>query len=241
LRSCDARVDTNPAAIQTDRKLRRQPLERRDMRNPMEAAARSRQPNLRGEGARLRTELFDAAMRILDRAPATQLSLRMVAREAGVAAPSIYAHYPNAQTMMLAIVRECWRQLADEMALVVPPGRTDDPFGELQSQMNAYVRFAMERPSRYQLLFGAQPMASENYPESPGLLQPAFRHVLSCVERISSQHPGVPRDARADTLLTLAIAHGRIAIAHLAPERPGNGQDAVAAFVANALRRVFED
>lgn len=189
----------------------------------------------------MRTELFDAAMRILDRAPATQLSLRMVAREAGVAAPSIYAHYPNAQTMMLAIVRECWRQVADDMAFAVSTGRQEDPFCELQAQMDAYVRFAMERPSRYQLLFGAQPMASENYPESPGLLQPAFRHVLSCLERMSSQHPGAPRDARADALLTLAIAHGRIAIAHLAPERAGNAPDAVAAFVANALRRLFED
>jgi AcrR family transcriptional regulator len=41
-----------------------------------------RQRNQRGAGARLKDELIDAAMRILDRNPDAQLSLRMVAKEA---------------------------------------------------------------------------------------------------------------------------------------------------------------
>jgi len=38
-----------------------------------------RQRNQRGEGARLKDELVEAAMRILDKSPGGQLSLRMVA------------------------------------------------------------------------------------------------------------------------------------------------------------------
>jgi len=50
---------------------------------------RPRRRNSRGEGSLLKGEVIRAAMRLLDRASNAELSLRMVAREAGIAAPSI--------------------------------------------------------------------------------------------------------------------------------------------------------
>jgi len=55
-----------------------------------------RRRNLRGEGGRLKAGVIDATMRLLDRSPTAESSLRMAAKEGGVAAPSIYAHFPDA-------------------------------------------------------------------------------------------------------------------------------------------------
>ena len=78
-------------------------------------AFEKRQRNQRGEGSRLKDELIDAAMRILDRSPNAQLSLRMVAKEAGVAAPSVYRHFSDVRAMMAEIVQTCWVQMGDHL------------------------------------------------------------------------------------------------------------------------------
>ena len=136
-----------------------------------------RQRNQRGEGGRLREELIEAAIRILDGSPATVLSLRMVAKEAGVAAPSVYAHFADAQQLFSAIVRECWNQMGQAMEAAAGGLAVGDPTGQLKQQLGAYVRYAMERPSRYQLLFAMQPIDAGETHTLPPLVQPAFRKV----------------------------------------------------------------
>jgi AcrR family transcriptional regulator len=178
-----------------------------------------------------------AAMRILDGSPAKELSLRMVAREAGVAAPSVYAHFPDARTMMAEIVRECWRELGEEMSRAATP---EDPLRDLLARMAAYVRYALERPSRYQLLFALQPIDVESPPDLPGPVQPAYRNVLGCIERmIEAGRPLPARDAHRAAVLALSIAHGRVALAHTAPYKPGNTPAGVEAFVVEALEQLF--
>ena len=170
-----------------------------------------RQRNQRGEGSKLREELIQAAMRILDRAPASALSMRMVAREAGVAAPSVYAHFADAESLMVAIVRECWSQLGDAMTQSAALVDSDDPFRTLKAEMSAYVRYAMDRPSRYQLLYAFQPIEPERFSDLPGLLRPAYRNVLTCITQLAAQGVKLPaqerRDCDADDHLPRAWAH----------------------------------
>jgi AcrR family transcriptional regulator len=198
-----------------------------------------RQRNQRGEGTRLRRELIEAAMRILDRAPASALSLRMVAREAGIAAPSVYAHFKSAETMMAEIVLECWLQLGAEISEGARHSGGRDAFATLQAQMRAFVRYAMERPSRYQLLFATQ-VDVDVLRDLPGPIRPVYRPVLESIERMASEGIALPTaNLSSVVLLTLSIAHGRIGLAHLAPHREGNSTAGVEAFVAEALEGVF--
>lgn len=203
-----------------------------------ETAVRKR--NRRGEGGLLRDELIRAAMRILDRSPATQLSLRMVAREAGIAAPSVYPHFDDARTMMSEIVRECWRQMALAMAEAARDSAGHSAFDRLKAQMAAFVRYAMERPSRYQLLFAMQPMEPEASREMEGYLKPVYRQVIEALEAYQSEGGLLPAsDMMSSALLVISLAHGRIALAHLAPQRLGNSAPHVEAFVLDLLERIF--
>ncbi|SEO48901.1 TetR/AcrR family transcriptional regulator [Trujillonella endophytica] len=199
-----------------------------------------RQPNQRGAGGRLRLELLDAAFRVLDRSPASGLSLRMVAREAGVAPPSVYDHFPDARTLMADVVRECWQQLGDAMRESAGRPAEQEPLAVLKEQMSAYVAYAMQRPSRYQLLFALQPLDAEAARDLPGPVQPAYRNVLECVEAMLAAGRSLPAaDAHTTVLLVLSIAHGRIALAQTAPHRPGNFSAGVQRFVSDVLDRIF--
>ena len=196
-----------------------------------------RQRNQRGKGARLKDELIEAAMRILDRSPDAQLSLRMVAKEAGVAAPSVYRHFADGRAMMAEIVRTCWVQMGEHLIRAsahCPPGK---PIATLKAMMSAFVQYAMERPSRYQLLF-----ALSYIPQSDvdGPLRPAFRPVREAIEAFAAGGGKVRcADPFTAALQLISLAHGRIALAHLAPLRPGNFAPEVEAFVQEALEGMF--
>lgn len=203
-------------------------------------AVPARKRNRRGEGALLRDELIQAAMRILDRAPATQLSLRMVAREAGIAAPSVYPHFADARTMMSEIVRECWRQMAVIMAEAARETARASAFERLKNQMAAFVHYAMARPSRYQLLFAMQPIEPEDASQMEGYLKPVYRQVIETLEAYRNEGGVLPAsDLTSSALLVISLAHGRIALAHLAPVRLGNSAPHVEAFVRDLLDRIF--
>ena len=196
-----------------------------------------RQRNQRGEGARLKDELIDAAMRILDRSPDVQLSLRMVAKEAGVAAPSVYRHFSDVRAMMAEIVRVCWFQMGDRLVGASADTAASRPLDALKAQMRAYVRYAMERPSRYQLLF-SRSYDPEHDIASP--LRPAFRPVREMIEQVAAAGGKLPTgDAVSSALMMISLAHGRIALAHLAPLRPGNFAPDIEEFVLEALDSLF--
>jgi AcrR family transcriptional regulator len=198
-----------------------------------------RQRNQRGEGARLKDELIEAAMRILDRSPDAQLSLRMVAKEAGVAAPSVYRHFTDVRAMMAEIARVCWAQMGENVVTAAQDCAEDKALDALKAKMSAYVRYAMERPSRYQLLFARSYDPEHNI---DGPLRPAFRPVRKTIEAIAVSGGKVPaQDSFTAALLIISLAHGRIALAHLAPLRPGNFAPDVEAFVQEALERMFAD
>ncbi len=63
-----------------------------------QAQTRGRRRNPRGEGDRLREELITAASEMIaDSGDVSQLTLRGVAKKIGIAAPSIYRHFPDAE------------------------------------------------------------------------------------------------------------------------------------------------
>lgn len=201
-----------------------------------EAAPRRRR-NQRGEGARLKSEVIEAAMRILDRSPNASLSLRMVAKEAGVAAPSLYRQFADVDAMMRDIVHECWQQMGAQLSAALEDVANEPPLVRLLTQMSAFVRYAMERPSRYQLLFALQTGSDS---ELDGPLRPAYRPILETIKAHVDVGGRLPTDdATSAALLTISLAHGRIALAHLAPARSGNMAGEVQNFVVDCLARLF--
>ena len=106
---------------------------------PPDAAATgsqgARQPNRRGEGVRLRSEILAAAAKILDATgDENAVTLRAVARAAGISAPSIYAHFPNRQAILLAVVEDAFSDLTDHLRTAADPdtGRHRPAAGHLR-------------------------------------------------------------------------------------------------------------
>jgi AcrR family transcriptional regulator len=112
---------------------------------------RTRERSPQGEGARLRDELIAAAGRLLATDDVDSLSLRGVAREAGVAAPSVYLHFASKEALLRAVVSAHFTALQQAIESEIASGH--DPASRLLAGCLAYCRYAVEQPRSYQLLF----------------------------------------------------------------------------------------
>lgn len=114
----------------------------------------SRTRNARGEGARLRDEIVEAAAGLLEEtSDSSAVTLRAIARAVGIAAPSIYRHFDSQPAIMLAVVDGAFDSLTQALRTAVE-GAGDDPREQLLAGCHAYLAFAAEHPGSYRAMFG---------------------------------------------------------------------------------------
>jgi AcrR family transcriptional regulator len=82
-------------------------------------------------------------MKTLEREGAAALSLRDLARRAGVSHNAPYRHFPDRESLLAALAADGFEKLGQAMR---GPGGKE--MGE------AYVRFALEHPQLFRLMFG---------------------------------------------------------------------------------------
>jgi AcrR family transcriptional regulator len=113
-----------------------------------------RRRNRRGEGGKLREEIITAAVALLDEGGDERaVTLRSFARKAGIAAPSIYAHFADQPSIMLAVVQQEMDRLAATLR-EADQNAGPDPRQRLFAVCNAYLDVARAHPQRYRIMFG---------------------------------------------------------------------------------------
>jgi AcrR family transcriptional regulator len=148
--------------------------------------------------------LLRAAMQLLDEGGESALSLRAVARRAGVSPAAPYRHYADREALVSAVAAVGYRELAERLAAAHPSPSTAD---QLVSVAIAYVQFALDRPALFRTMFG-EPCDRDN-DERIAATAAVSQYVRAIVER------NFP-EAEADALATAiwALVHG-LAVLHL--------------------------
>jgi AcrR family transcriptional regulator len=102
----------------------------------------------------LKNALLDAARAILEEESLAALSLRAVARRAGVSHAAPYRHFPNHEALLVELAVEGFAELrAEIVAAAAVPGAESDRIANLGA---AYMRFVARRPALTRLMFGPQ-------------------------------------------------------------------------------------
>ncbi len=144
------------------------------------APVRSRPRARRGEGAKLREVIIDATERLLVQAgDPDDVSIRAIADAVQVTPPSIYLHFADKDDLILAV---CARAFA-AFDSTIEEATADDPIESLRRRARAYVRFGLENPVQYRILF-MSPGVGDAVGEDgtrPGAL--AFTHLVDAVWR----------------------------------------------------------
>lgn len=101
----------------------------------------------------LRKTLLDAAVRHIDAQGTEGLSLRALAREAGVSPTAPYRHFENRTALLAAIATEGFIELREHIGLEDDSIR-DRPLLVLYESSLGYVSYARGNAVKYHLMFG---------------------------------------------------------------------------------------
>jgi AcrR family transcriptional regulator len=185
-------------------------------------------PNATYHHGDLQAALVDAAMELLEDDGASALSLRAVARRAGVSPAAPYRHYEDREALVSAVAGVGYRQLAEQLVAAHPAPSTPN---QLAAVAVAYVRFALDRPALFRIMFN-EPCDRDN-DERVAATEAVFGYVRSIVDRC---FPGADANALATALW--ALVHG-LACLHLDGKLDASDPQVVARHVRAAVRAVL--
>ena len=161
----------------------------------------------RGEGETLRADLLAATERLMiETGSAEAVSIRAIADAVGVTPPSIYLHFPDKDSLILAV---CERHFEAFDRVIEAAGRsTDDPVESLRRRGQAYVRFGLENPEPYRILFMTRNDSAQQRNVVVGAGARAFQHLVDAVQRCIDAGAFRPVDPVLAATGVWAAVHG---------------------------------
>jgi AcrR family transcriptional regulator len=213
----------------------------------MKEAVRER--NRRGEGGKLRDDILAAATALLERTGNEEaVTLRAVAREVGISAPSIYSHFPDGREAIVeAVVEGAFGDFntAIEDAANAAIAAGAGPRERVRAGCVAYIRLAAERPNLYKLLFERQHRLGGDVQDVGGDVPDVeikgfdllVRSIQDCVAAGISASTDPARDA---TAIWLAL-HGYATLPDRLPMFPWPDADALLDRIIDGLAQIKAD
>jgi AcrR family transcriptional regulator len=212
------------------------------------AEVRRRHRNPRGQGARLTEDIVSGALALIERTGSDEaVTLRAVAREVGIAAPSIYAHFPDRDAVLMAVVA----RIFDELTKAIEQGRKSagqDPAGRLVAGCEAYVAFGLEHPARYGVLFSRQRPVAPGYckpvpigPDGRPVLEfgaESFALLVQAIEDCVAADVSASTDVVADATAVWVALHGTVSLRTALPRFPWPDPAAFVCQLVLSLARV---
>jgi AcrR family transcriptional regulator len=173
--------------------------------------------NARGEGDRLRDEIIDAAIKVLSTiGPEDPFSLRAVAKQAKIAAPSVYIHFADRNLLLLAVLEKLFREqvalraVAEEKAALAGGGA----WKRLLARSIAAVEFGLKHPGHYKVLFEGRVALRLNDPRIADFGRPLLVRSIELIRDIppASAKARVSDDPQRLALLLWSGLHGVISL-----------------------------
>lgn len=105
----------------------------------------------------LRASMIEAAIRLIEEKGAEAVTVREVARQAGVSSGAPFRHFASRKALMTAVAEEAMAKLRAEIEQRLGGVAGDDPIAGLLALADAYVDWAVDHPTHYRVL-GDRPL-----------------------------------------------------------------------------------
>lgn len=170
-----------------------------------------RQRNPRGEGSKLANDIVAGAAAIVERTGTDEaVTLRSVAREVGIAAPSIYAHFADRDAILWGLVGRVFDDLRVQVGAVLDG--YDDPVDRLVAGCEGYVAYGLDNPALYRVLFARQFPEEDAPAEGLPVGGEAFGLLVEAIERCVAAGRSVSTDPFADATAVWVALHGMVSL-----------------------------
>jgi AcrR family transcriptional regulator len=134
----------------------------------------------RGEGEKLKQEILAAAERLLAETGSQEaVSIRAIADAVGCTPPAIYMHFADKDELFFELCEGRFALFKNYLAEA--RASTEDPVEALRRCGRAYIRFALENPDQYRILFMSGPTVPDRKEPEETVGFESFMEVMEAV------------------------------------------------------------
>jgi AcrR family transcriptional regulator len=130
----------------------------------------------------LKNALIKVGVELLTKEGISGLSLRKVAKKAGVSHSAPYAHFSDKQALIAAISTEGHTQIYEKIIAIIEK-YPDDPLRQLVETACAYLNFGMDEPDLFRITFSGVVEQEKDYPALVEITQKNFSLIKDIVIR----------------------------------------------------------
>jgi len=155
----------------------------------------------------LRQALIEAGSQLIELKGVSGLSLREVAKQAGVSHTAPYRHFKDKNALLAGITEVGFSKLAASLQQVITKN-PDAPREQLIEAGAAYIKLAIQNKQMHNLMFGGAWKFSDDDEEIRQTSDAAFNGLVQIIE--SGQQAGVFKkgEARVLALTAWSLVHG---------------------------------
>lgn len=100
----------------------------------------------------LRTALLTEAIKVIKSDGVENISIRQLAKNLGVSAAAPFRHFPDRTALLTAVAEQATEQLGSAVAAALEKAKGQSPWEQLLAIGQAYLRWAAENPSHFQVV-----------------------------------------------------------------------------------------
>ena len=155
----------------------------------------------------LQAALVDEAAAMITEGGADNVTMRAIGRRLGVSRAAPYRHFPDKASLLVAVAVQGFERLRHRLEAIAAADSSSG-VDRLLGMGEEYVRFALEHPAHYRLMWGKEAIARQDEPELREAAGALLQHLVDVIA--SHQHSGEigPGDARARAYVAWSAVHG---------------------------------
>jgi AcrR family transcriptional regulator len=166
----------------------------------------------------LHRALIATALKLVEESDVAALTLREVARRAGVTHAAPYHHFKNKAALLAVLAEEGYRALYTEQLQAAAKAGAD-PIARLQAIGLAYVRFAIHHPGHFRVMFRSDPADWAKHPTLLEAVQLPLVLLTSTAEETKRTRK-LPAKSTELVLSSWSMVHGLATLWVDGPLRP---------------------
>jgi AcrR family transcriptional regulator len=155
----------------------------------------------------LRAALLAEAAVMIAEGGAASVTMRELGRRLGVSRAAAYRHFADKTALLVAVAAAGFDRLKDRLQ-AIDAGVQRSSVERLRRMGEEYVRFALENPAHYRLMYGKEALTREDQPELREAANSLFEQFVGVIQAHQRSGAIKKQDPRAQAYVRVGRRRG---------------------------------
>ncbi len=155
----------------------------------------------------LRAALLAEAATMITEGGAAGVTMREIGRRLGVSRSAPYRHFADKSALLVAVAAAGFNRLRGRLE-AIEAGAPRTSVERLRRLGGEYVRFALENPAHYRLMYGREALTREELPELKEAANALFEELVGVFRSYQRSGTVKRQDPRAQAYVAWSAMHG---------------------------------